>query len=200
MTRGGAPIPGAEVATISWTLPERSRYWLPLEVLDLSKLTRPKSESDGVLTILGIPEQAKCDVVVKHEKFVPGLVENIRVADNPTLMTLDDGLPIVIRAIDAHTGMPAPDATVTIRGVPESINVYDQPVNEQGEFRTRFPVSPQRVTIHANHPELATTKWVSLSGGTGPGEFEFKLYRRGRVHGRVVHLNQATRVQACLYT
>jgi hypothetical protein len=187
----GEPIAGAELARVSWTLPDKSRYWLPLEVLDLSKLGRPKSNADGVLLIPGIPLRAKCDVVVKHEGFVSGIVEKAVVANHPTSLTLEAGVPIVIRAIDAPTDEPALDATVTIDASQESISVYGEPVDEAGEFHTRFPVAPRRITIHVNHPELATTKWVSLSGETGSGDFEFKFYRRGTVRGRVVNLESA---------
>ncbi|MEQ8851025.1 M56 family metallopeptidase [Gimesia sp.] len=181
----GKPVAGVEFSYVNWNVKGGSRWWLQREWLDRMKIACPTSDAEGRLVIEGIPADVDCNVLVKHKDYVNGLIENVRTSKENTI-TLDKGVPVEIQAIEAETGEPATEATIRITGYPKSINVSNVPVDSEGKYRTRFPIMSHRVYINVRHPSLATTESARILSGTAHSKYEFKLYRRGAVRGRVL--------------
>jgi len=179
------PVEGAELSQIDWELPDTSRYWLPLEILDREGIPRPKSDVNGLL-LIPVPSRAKCAVVVKHPDFARARAVDLKVNKRPRTIVMQRGSEIIISAVIAETGEPALDATVSINGSPRSIEFTDEPVDEKGQLTIRLPVTPDEATIKVRHPSLLANRWIELRRGTGNWEVEMKLYRKAKARGRVV--------------
>jgi len=182
----GVPVVGAKLFNIEWKTPERGTYGLYEPLLTQQNIVLPMSNADGVLTFPGVPDDAECEVLIHHPDHVRKSVANVR-AGVLSVITLERGIPIVVRAVNADSLEPVVDATVNIFGRPEGIRCNGVPVGGDGTYRTRFPVSPEQVSISVQHPRLAARKRVLLKNGTGAGGFEFRLYRTGTVRGRIVN-------------
>ncbi|QDT24957.1 Thiol-disulfide oxidoreductase ResA [Gimesia panareensis] len=183
--RQGKPVAGVELSYVSWNVKGGSRWWLQRETLERLKINCPTSDAEGRLVIAGIPADVDCKVFVKHQDYVSSIIENASTSKENSI-TLETGVPVEIQAIVAETGKPADEATVSISGYPKSINVRNVPVDSEGKYRTRFPFMSHRVYINVRHPSLATTDSARILGGTARSKYEFKLYRRGVVRGRVL--------------
>ena len=182
----GDGVEGAELSWIFWKTPDTGRFWLPLEVLDREKIPRPKSDASGLIEVPGIPQDAQCNLLVKHPEYAQSLVEGVSPAEEPGKVVLVPGNLITVRAVEAETGRPASDATVSIHGSPKSANVSREPVDHNGEFKIQVPKSDRRLTIRVNHPERVADRWASLGGAGDRYPYEFKLFGKGKVRGRVV--------------
>ncbi|QDT76816.1 Thiol-disulfide oxidoreductase ResA [Gimesia maris] len=182
----GKPVAGVEYSYVSWNVKGGSRWWLQRESLERLKINCSASDAGGRLVIEGIPADVDCKVLVKHQDYVSSLIENARTSKENSI-TLEEGVPVEIQAIEAETGKPATEATVNISGYPKSINVRNIPVDSEGKYRTRFPIISNLVDISVRHPSLATTEWARIHSGTAHSKYEFKLYRRGAVRGHVLN-------------
>lgn len=182
----GKPIAGVELSYVSWITRGGSRWWLQREWLDRMKIACPTSDAEGRLVIEGIPADVDCKVLVKHQDYVGSLIEYARTSKENSI-TLEEGVPVEIQAIEAETGKPATEATISITGYPKSINVRNVPMDSEGKYRTRFPIISHLVDISVRHPSLATTEWARVHDGTAHSKYEFKLYRRGTVRGHVLN-------------
>jgi peroxiredoxin len=104
------------------------------------------------------------------------------------------GSPLFVEVVDAAMGMAAPDARVTVNGIPNTMAILHEQVDERGQFSTRLG-DVEHMSVSVSHPTLLARKPSVLYRGWNPtdrvGErLRFELFPRAKAFGRVVDQNQ----------
>jgi RNA polymerase sigma factor (sigma-70 family) len=184
----GKAVKGAELTTLSWKIAGADWYWLPLEVLQREKRPIAASDKDGMLTIPDLPRDAHCRGAIKHPKFARSPFDKARPGDEPVVVRMERGSPLTIFVTDTTSGKPATRARVTVRGLPNSIDLSDEPVDDQGRLIVRLGEAHD-ITVQIRDPKLVPPNWERLDEWSGGGvgqTIRFALRRKAKVTGRVV--------------
>ncbi|HEY7159416.1 MAG TPA: sigma-70 family RNA polymerase sigma factor, partial [Gemmataceae bacterium] len=183
----GKAIEGAELTTLSWKIAGADWCWLPLEALQREKRPIAVSDKDGMLTIPDLPRDALCRGGIKHPELARSWFDKVKPEGEPVSVRMERGAPLTILVTEAASGKPATRARVSLHGTPESINLYDEPVDDQGRLVVRLG-DARMIDIQVRDPELVSTKFEYLrkwSGDVGQ-TIRFELRRKAKVTGRVV--------------
>jgi beta-lactamase regulating signal transducer with metallopeptidase domain len=181
----GEPVAGVELWSIQWKTASRKWFGLYPKLMEAEQIEVPRSDASGLLSFPRLPADAICTVYLRHPDYVGEMLENLPI-DQSFNVTLKDGYPIVVTAINAETSEPITDATVSISGSPRGIKVTDAKVADDGTYRTRLPVQTQHLKITVRHPDLSTGGEVKREYRDGLVHYDARLYRRGIVRGRVI--------------
>jgi RNA polymerase sigma factor (sigma-70 family) len=182
----GKPVRGAELAILNFKPEQGDWVWFPLEVLRQEKIAPEPSDEQGVLTISGVPAGYAVRAWVKHRDFARTQVTAKAGAGSVTA-TMRRGQALTIVAVEAATDKPAPGATVTITNTSRTADMADAPVDANGKLTVRI-AAQEWVTIHVHHPELTAARFERFNDWDlkTPRTFQFLLYRKARIRGRVV--------------
>jgi RNA polymerase sigma factor (sigma-70 family) len=191
----GKPVVGAVLSkfSLAWKSPRTDWSWLPLEILKQEKIQVPVTDKTGSFNVSRIPENTFCQGKLKHPGYAHAHFETTVADAKSAAIKMERGYPITVVALDAATGKPVPNATVTLTGFPHSINLYNEPVDPEGKLTIRLGRA-RVITIKVHHPDLLSPRWESLDEwGDFPSDHTsvFKLAHRAIVHGRV--LDEKTR-------
>jgi thiol-disulfide isomerase/thioredoxin/5-hydroxyisourate hydrolase-like protein (transthyretin family) len=181
----GKPLRGAQIEYIGWKTEHSDWFYLPYELLEFEKLTLPVSDSDGQFAFTGAPKGALLKPVFRHPNFARTTIENLSPKASTQDVRMMLGSPLTVVAIDAFTKKPAPGATVTITGDPNTIIQVDEPVGPDGRLVARLPNS-RMVYVTVHHPTLLSTRWEQIDHWSEheSRECRFELYPRAKVVGR----------------
>jgi RNA polymerase sigma factor (sigma-70 family) len=183
----GKPVAGAVLEHLSWKTPRADHFYLPPEVWQREKLPVPRSDRDGTLVIPGLPRDAVCQGRLKHVDFARCEFEDAAPGGEPVAVRLERGWLVTVVAVGPD-GKPAPGATVTVSGVPHSIDLDDEPVGPDGKLTVRLGKAAH-VTINVHHPDLLSRSWgwIDEMNASNDGHvFRAELRQRAKARGRVV--------------
>jgi hypothetical protein len=141
-----------------------------------------------MLTIPGLPRDALCQGKIKHPDFARSPFDKARPGGESVGVRMERGSPLTIIVTEATSGKPVTRARVTLTGSPNSINLHDEPVDDQGRLIVQLR-DAHHVTVHVRHPDLMSPNWERFdewSGGDVGQTIRFELRRKAKVTGRVV--------------
>jgi RNA polymerase sigma factor (sigma-70 family) len=182
------PVQGAKLTSLSWKTDRTEWCWFPLDVLPQEKMSIPVSDKDGRLTISGVPFGTRVRLFFDHPDFARQEFVSKGTPEKAFTVRMERGWPLTVFAVEADSGKPAKRATVTVTGIPHGYDVYDQPVDDDSKCTVRMGKAVE-VTINVYHPELMARTWERIHKWEDMGDgqtYHFKLYRKGKVRGRVV--------------
>jgi protocatechuate 3,4-dioxygenase beta subunit len=184
----GKPVAGAVLHFLAWKTPRADWFWLPPEVWQRENLQLPTSDRGGTLVVPGLPRDAVCRGQLRHPDFARTSFEAASPGDKPVAVRLERGWPLTVVAVDAATDKPAPKATVTLTGFPDTMDLIDEPVGPDGMLTVRLGKA-SHITINVHHPDLIAPGWDRIDEWGAPNAghvFKATLWRRAKARGRVV--------------
>src|SRR5205823_5245264 len=123
----GRPVAGAALDWVGWKTDRSDWCWLPVEVLRRERGAAPATDRDGRLSLPGLPEGCVCQGRLRHPDFARAHFEGARPGGADAALRMGRGQPLTVVAVEAATGKPAREATVSLSGSPQSISVLDEP-------------------------------------------------------------------------
>jgi thiol-disulfide isomerase/thioredoxin/protocatechuate 3,4-dioxygenase beta subunit len=183
----GQPVRGAELAYLNVKADRGNWCWFPLEVLRREKIGVLASNSEGLITVAGVSEGWTVRAWVRHADFACEQVV-VKAGTDPVAVRLPRGRALTVEAVEAATGKPARAATVIINSNPAAIDFYDEPVNEDGKFTVRIEAADS-LMVRVDHPTLMAAKFEQIfrwGAEKDDRTVRMLLYRKAKVHGRVV--------------